>query len=105
VRESGLYEVQITVMTAFPGTPLLARLQQEGRVLRENAWDLCTLFDVNFRPRHMTAAELEVNFRRLSAALYSHEETSRRRRDFFRDLRRSPNRKAAVRRIADAVPA
>jgi radical SAM superfamily enzyme YgiQ (UPF0313 family) len=96
VRESGLYEVQITVMTAFPGTPLLARLQSEGRVLRENAWEMCTLFDVNFRPQHMTPTELEVNFRRLSAKLYEQEETSRRRRDFFRDLRRSPNRKKSV---------
>jgi radical SAM superfamily enzyme YgiQ (UPF0313 family) len=100
VRESGLYEVQITVMTAFPGTPLLARLQSEGRVLKEHAWDACTLFDVNFRPKHMSALELEQNFRRLSAALYSQEETSRRRREFFRDLRRSPNRKRAERSLA-----
>jgi hypothetical protein len=30
-REAGLYEVQITFLTAFPGTPLYARLKQEGR--------------------------------------------------------------------------
>ena len=33
VRESGLFDVQITVMTAFPGTPLYARLKAEGRLL------------------------------------------------------------------------
>jgi radical SAM superfamily enzyme YgiQ (UPF0313 family) len=38
VRESGLYEVQITLMTAFPGTPLYRRLQAEGRLIRERAW-------------------------------------------------------------------
>src|SRR6266850_2450303 len=30
VRDSGLYEVQITFMTAFPGTPLYAKLKEEG---------------------------------------------------------------------------
>ncbi len=54
VKASGLYEVQITVMTAFPGTPLYDRLRKEGRLLKENAWELCTLFDVNFRPTSMS---------------------------------------------------
>ncbi len=54
VRESGQFDVQITVMTAFPGTPLYARLKAEGRLLIEGAWEQCTLFDVNFRPlRHV----------------------------------------------------
>ena len=38
VRDSQLYEVQITFMTAFPGTPLYARLKNEGRILRDRAW-------------------------------------------------------------------
>ena len=33
VHESGQFDVQITVMTAFPGTPLYARLKAEGRLL------------------------------------------------------------------------
>ena len=33
VRDSALYEVQVTFMTAFPGTPLYARLKREGRIL------------------------------------------------------------------------
>ena len=37
VEESGLYEVQITVQTPFPGTPLYERLRREGRILREGA--------------------------------------------------------------------
>jgi len=34
VRESGLYEVQVTFLTPFPGTPLYRRLKQEGRLIR-----------------------------------------------------------------------
>ena len=55
-RAVPLYDVQITVLTAFPGTPLYARLVREGRVLEPGRWDLCTLFDVNYEPRGMTRA-------------------------------------------------
>ncbi|HWI37093.1 MAG TPA: radical SAM protein [Burkholderiales bacterium] len=88
VRDSGLYEVQITVLTPFPGTPLYERLRAGGRLLRESAWELCTLFDVNFRPERMTVAELEAGFRALAARLYS-EEFTRQRREAFHDRLRS----------------
>ena len=91
VRESGLYEVQVTFQTAFPGTSLYARLLGEGRILRPGAWDLCTLFDINFTPKNMTVAELQSGFLNLVKELYSAEETSRRRRQFKQRLRRSPN--------------
>ncbi len=87
VRDSGLYEVQVTVMTPFPGTPLYERLDREGRILRENAWELCTLFDVNFRPSGMSVAELESGLRSLVARLYSEEFTRQRRRKFHRRRR------------------
>jgi radical SAM superfamily enzyme YgiQ (UPF0313 family) len=92
VRESGLYEVQITVLTAFPGTPLYARLKAEGRIVRENAWEMCTLFDVNLRPQNMSVQELERDFRHLARTLYSAEEMSQRRGEYWRRLRTSPNR-------------
>jgi len=87
VRQSGLYEVQITVQTAFPGTPLYARLVREGRVIREGAWELCTLFDVNFRPTHMSVSELEAGLRHLAGQLYSDEFTRERRRRFHKRRR------------------
>src|SRR5208283_335470 len=59
IAESRLLEVQITVLTPFPGTRLYDRLLAEGRLLYPGAWDRCTLLDVNFRPRHMTAEQLE----------------------------------------------
>lgn len=91
VRASGLYEAQITLLTPFPGTPLYERLRKEGRLLREGAWELCTLFDVNFRPSDMSVAELESGFRKLATRLYSAEFTRERRERYHRrllDLRR-----------------
>jgi radical SAM superfamily enzyme YgiQ (UPF0313 family) len=88
VRVSGLYEVQVTVQTAFPGTPLYERLQREGRLLHESAWELCTLFDVNFQPSQMSVAELESGLRYLAQRLYSEDFTLQRRRNFHRRWRR-----------------
>lgn len=86
-QQSGLYDVQITVQTAFPGTPLYARLKQEGRVLRDEAWELCTLFDVNFQPAKMSVAELETGLRGLMSRIYSDEVTKARREAFHRNYR------------------
>jgi len=94
VKETGLYEVQITVMTPFPGTPLYSRLLAEGRILEPGAWERCTLFDVNFVPERMTVDELERGFRDLMVRIYDRTFVSNRRRDFFRNLR-------AVRRGAE----
>jgi radical SAM superfamily enzyme YgiQ (UPF0313 family) len=91
VRESGLYEVQITLMTAFPGTPLYARLLREGRILRDRAWELCTLFDLNFQPKNLSQAALRSGFLQLAQQLYSAEETQARRRGFKRRLKASPH--------------
>jgi radical SAM superfamily enzyme YgiQ (UPF0313 family) len=87
VEETGLYEVQITVMTPFPGTPLYERLLRQGRILRPGAWELCTLFDVNFVPELMTVEELEVGFRDLMRRIYDERFVTSRRRAFFRKLR------------------
>jgi radical SAM superfamily enzyme YgiQ (UPF0313 family) len=99
VRESNLYEVQITFLTPFPGTALYERLQREGRLIREKAWELCTLFDINFVPKNMTVAELQSGFLGLAKQLYCAEETSERRAKFKRMLKSSPNfgRRAAAR--------
>ena len=91
VRESGLYEVQITYLTAFPGTPLYSRLKSEGRILRDRAWELCTLFDINIQPKNMSVKELQSGFLKLVKQLYSAEETRERRSRFKRSLRASPN--------------
>jgi len=91
VRDSGLYEVQVTFLTAFPGTPLYRRAHAEGRILRDRAWNLCTLFDINVAPKNMSVAELQSGFLRLVRTLYSAEETQARRRAFRTRLRSSPH--------------
>ena len=91
VRESGLYEVQVTFMTAFPGTPLYHRLKAEGRIIRDKAWELCTLFDINITPKNMSVGQLQAGFLNLAKELYSAEETQTRRRRFKRMLKSSPN--------------
>jgi radical SAM superfamily enzyme YgiQ (UPF0313 family) len=87
VEATGLFEVQITYLTAFPGTPLYARLLAEGRILEPGRWDLCTLFDVNFAPARMTPDELRAGFRALTRRLYTAEAMERRRARFYRRKR------------------
>ena len=99
VRDSGLYEVQITVQTAFPGTPLYERLRREHRLLREGAWELCTLFDVNLRPALMSVAELEAGLLSLAGRIYSDDFVRERREGFF-ERRRAHLRDASVTREA-----
>ena len=84
IQESGLYEVQITVMTPFPGTPLYERLKREGRLLEAHAWNKCTLFDVNFQPARMSVDDLRQGLINLGKRVYSAEFTEKRRKDFFR---------------------
>lgn len=98
VRESGLYEVQVTFMTAFPGTPLYHRLKAEGRLLRDRAWELCTLFDINFTPKNMSVAQLQTGYLNLVKALYSADETHTRRRRFKQRLKQSPHFGARARK-------
>ena len=87
VRDSGLYEVQVTFLTAFPGTPLYRRLHSEGRIIEDRAWDRCTLFDINIRPRDMAVEDLQSGFLKLVKQLYSEEETHSRRRGFRERLK------------------
>jgi radical SAM superfamily enzyme YgiQ (UPF0313 family) len=98
VRDSGLYEVQITFLTAFPGTPLYSRLKREGRILRERAWELCTLFDINIQPKNMSIAALQRGFLALAKTLYSATETRTRRSGFKKMLRQSEHFGPAVHR-------
>jgi radical SAM superfamily enzyme YgiQ (UPF0313 family) len=81
-----LYDVQITVLTPFPGTPLYARLLREGRLLAPGRWDLCTLFDVNFVPKNMTVEQLREGVYWLAERLYNEDCLTQRRKPFFDEL-------------------
>jgi len=81
-KDYELFDVQITLQTPFPGTPLYKRLKAEGRLTHDGQWERCTLFDLNYQPRGMTRDELITGFRALAVRLYSDEQT-RWRRDIW----------------------
>jgi radical SAM superfamily enzyme YgiQ (UPF0313 family) len=81
-----LYDVQITVLTPFPGTPLYDRLLREGRIVQPGRWDLCTLFDVNYQPKGMSLEQLRDGMYWLAGRLYTEEAIDHRRRPFFDEL-------------------
>lgn len=96
VTESGLHQVQITVLTPFPGTPLYRRLERAERIIEPGAWEKCTLFDVNFRPAGMSARELQGGLVHLAQRLYSREAKRARVRAFSRQA-------SGADRLAEAV--
>lgn len=95
-EEVPLYDVQITVLTPFPGTPLYDRLLREGRILQPDRWDLCTLFDVNFVPKGMTVEELREGVYWLAERLYRTESQAARRGQFLDELWRRRGERAGV---------
>ncbi|QDU32486.1 Radical SAM superfamily protein [Poriferisphaera corsica] len=84
-----LYDVQVTYLTPFPGTPLYSRLRREGRLLEENAWERCTLFDITYQPKGMSCEQLRAGFHQLVKELYSEENTSLRRDRFKHKYRQA----------------
>jgi len=94
VKRTGLIECQVTVLTPFPGTRLYERLKAEGRLLCDEYWDRCTLFDVTLRPKGMSVDELEAGMRWLFSQLYSAAEQTRRRRHFIEVEKRRMRRMA-----------
>ena len=87
VRDAELFEVQITIPTAFPGTPFYDRLKREGRLIEDGRWETCTLFDINFEPAGMSRDELSRGFKHLARELYGEEFTRWRRERFKKRLR------------------
>ena len=95
-RALGLWDVQITVNTAFPGTPHYAQLLAEGRILEPGAWHKCTLFDVNVAPTGMSPEALQAGLLSLAGSLYAPEEVRARRQAYFENLNREVRRRVAV---------
>lgn len=83
-----LYDVQITLQTPFPGTPLYRRLKQQGRLKHDGEWERFTLFDATHEPEGMSSTELVEGFRALAVRLYSDEQTRWRRDHFNQHYRR-----------------
>lgn len=82
IEKSELLEAQVTILTPFPGTQLLARLQRERRLLSDRIWDKCTLFDLTFHPKQMTPDELVEGHTWLMSQIYNQEQFTRRKRHY-----------------------
>ncbi len=102
VRDTELYEVQITILTPFPGTALYDRLKKSNRLIEPTNWKKCTLFDLNFRPQNMAEQELCKGFRDLGKKLYS-DEFTQWRRDTFKQSLRTTKKQKSVGEMAVAV--
>ena len=100
--DAGLAEVQVTVLTPFPGTPLYERLRSEGRLLEEGDWASHTLFDVTFEPRGMSVRDLEEGVQEAFRALYAPDRVRERRRRFHAQMREGRRRRRPTDRGAVA---
>jgi radical SAM superfamily enzyme YgiQ (UPF0313 family) len=84
IQLSELYEIQLTILTPFPGTPLYSRLRDAERLIDPLAWEKRTLFDIVYRPAQMRVDELRSGLIALAEKVYSADYTERRRRAFIR---------------------
>lgn len=81
IRETRVYDVDFSVLTPIPGTPVHDRLKAEGRLTCED-WDLYTWQNVNYRPKNMTARQLWEGIMNLFREFNTPEELAKRRRHF-----------------------
>jgi radical SAM superfamily enzyme YgiQ (UPF0313 family) len=66
------------ILTPYPGTPLFAAMERDGRLLHKN-WDLYDTAHVVFQPKQMTPAELATGYAWCYRRLFSHGSIWRRR--------------------------
>lgn len=78
VEENRLECATFHILTPYPGTPLFARMDAEGRLLHKN-WSLYDTAHVVFQPRHMSPEELAQGYGWLYHRLFSQASIWRRR--------------------------
>ena len=66
------------ILTPYPGTPLFAQMEAEGRILHRN-WSLYDTSHVVFQPRHLTIDELAEGYAWCYERLFSHRSIWRRK--------------------------
>lgn len=84
-----LAEVQITLLTPFPGTSLRQQLLEEGRFCPGVTWSQYTLFDLTFRSARMSEDAMRSGFHELMKSVYSEERVNARRKIFQTCIRQS----------------
>jgi len=73
------------ILTPYPGTPLFAQMEREGRLLHRN-WDLYDTAHVVFRPRNMAPDELAAGYAWCYRRLFSTPSIWRRRPEDWRAI-------------------
>jgi radical SAM superfamily enzyme YgiQ (UPF0313 family) len=66
------------ILTPYPGTPLFAQMEAEGRLLHRD-WSLYDTAHVVFRPRHMTPKQLADGYAYCYERTFAHRSIWRRR--------------------------
>ena len=59
LAEVGIDVPFLSVLTPFPGTPLYAALEEQGRLLPQGDWRRYNGYNVAFRPERMSADQLK----------------------------------------------
>ena len=83
VEENRLECATFHILTPYPATPLYRQLEAAGRLLHRD-WSLYDTAHAVFRPRHMTAEELERGYAWIYRRLFSHASIWRRRPEDWR---------------------
>lgn len=78
IEENRLECATFHILTPYPGTPLFAQMEAEGRLLHRD-WERYDTAHVVFRPRHMTAEQLADGYAWCYRRLFSHRSIWRRR--------------------------
>jgi radical SAM superfamily enzyme YgiQ (UPF0313 family) len=78
IEENRLECATFHILTPYPGTPLFAQMEAEGRLLHRD-WSLYDTAHVVFQPRQMTPEQLEEGYASCYERLFSHRSIWRRR--------------------------
>ncbi|MEU1181202.1 radical SAM protein [Streptomyces sp. NPDC005820] len=94
MKDNYLAGIQASCVTPFPGTPLRADMEREGRILTDRPWSHYTVFDAVYEPKHMTPEELEEGTIGVYRSFYNREFSLRKTRHFKSIYRNLVKKKA-----------
>jgi radical SAM superfamily enzyme YgiQ (UPF0313 family) len=78
LESAPMADIQLTLMTPFPGTALHRRLRAQGRLIDDRDWSHYTLFDLTYQPDAMSVEALEAGFQSLVRQVFSADSARRR---------------------------
>lgn len=81
IINSSVDEMQSSILTPLPGTPLFERMQQDGRLIHDNFpedWARYDFTEVVFKPKLMTAKKLKESIYSAWETLYNEKQLKRK---------------------------